>query len=249
VQELFKPTTAENLYVTVILPLALPKEYTYAVPLEFKDAVKPGVRVEVQFGKNKLYSALVFNVINEKPESYTPKPIINVLDKEPIVTKKQFDFWRWMATYYCCTVGEVMNAALPSGLKLVSETKLILSPTFDGDFTELNDKEYLIAEALTIQNELTIEEVRKIVNLKSVYHLIDVLLDKKVIYLEAELKQKYKVKTVDCIRLAEPYFSKNELLRAAFQEISRAGKQTEALMAFIQLSKTETEITRKKLVD
>lgn len=248
-QDLFQPTTVPQTYVTVILPLALPKEYTYAVPLEMVEQIKPGVRVEVQFGKNKLYSALVYQVSLEKPEAYTPKPIVSVLDTEPIVMEKQFDFWRWMAEYYCCTIGEVMNAALPSGLKLASETKLVLSPIFDGDFTDLNDREYLIAEALTIQNELTIEEVRKIVNLKSVYHLIDALLEKKVIFLEAELKHKYKVKTIDCIKLAEPYFSANELLRQAFEDISRASRQTEGLIAFIQLSKNKKDVTKKELME
>lgn len=247
-QELFQPTTVPQTYVTVILPLALPKEYTYAVPLIMVEQIKPGIRVEVQFGKNKLYSALVYQVGKDKPEAYTPKPIVSILDKEPIVSEKQFDFWRWMATYYCCTIGEVMNAALPSGLKLASETKLVLSPIFDGDFTDLNDREYLIAEALTIQNELTIEEVRKIVNLKSVYHLIDGLLEKKVIFIEEELKQKYKPKTVDCIRLAEPYLSKNELLREAFQRVQRASRQTEGLMAYIQLSKNTKHVTRKDLM-
>lgn len=248
-QELFQPTSVPTTYVIVILPLALPKEYTYAVPLEMVDKIQPGVRVEVQFGKNKLYSALAYKVNNKKPDAYTPKPIVSILDDEPIVTEKQFRFWRWIANYYCCTIGEVMNAALPSGLKLASETKLVLSPIFDGDFTDLNDREYLIAEALTIQNELTIEEVRKIVNLKSVYHLIDSLLDKKVLYIEEELKQKYKPKTIDCVRLAEPYFSANELLRQAFSDISRAARQTEGLMAFIQLSKSRTDVTKKELME
>ncbi len=246
-ENLFQPTTVPQTYVTVILPLALPKEYTYAVPLEMVELVKVGVRVEVQFGKNKLYSALVYQVTQQKPEAYTPKPIVAVLDTEPIVTERQFDFWRWMAGYYCCTIGEVMNAALPSGLKLASETKLILSPIFDGDFTDLNDREYMIAEALTIQNELTIEEVRKIVNLKSVYHLVDSLLDKKVIYLEEELKEKYKPKTIDCIQLAEPYRSNMDLLKTVFEQIAKAGRQTETLIGFIQLSKQKKDVTKKEL--
>jgi len=246
-ENLFQPSATVQTYVTVILPLALPKEYTYHVPLEMVEQIQPGIRVEVQFGKNKLYSALVYKVLDEKPEAYTPKPIVSVLDDSPIVTEKQFTFWKWIAKYYCCTVGEVMNAALPSGLKLASETKLVLSPIFDGDFSDLNDREYLIAEALTIQNELTIDEVRKIVNLKSVYHLIDGLLDKKVISIEEELKQKYKPKTIDCVQLAEPYQSDNDLLRHAFEQIERATRQTEALIGFVQLSRQKKDITRKEL--
>lgn len=248
-ENLFQPSASVQTYVTVILPLALPKEYTYFVPAEMSSQIKPGIRVEVQFGKNKLYSALVYLVTNMKPIAYTPKPIVSIIDDEPIVTARQFQFWNWIAQYYCCTTGEVMNAALPSGLKLASETKVVLSPIFDEDFAALSDREYLIAEALTIQNELTIDEVRKIVNLKSVYHLIDSLLDKKVILLEEELKQKYKPKTVDCVRLAEPYYSNNTLLRHAFEQIERATKQTEALIGFVQLSRQKKTITRKELME
>ena len=79
-----------------------------------------------------------------------------------------WEFWQWLSAYYCCTIGEVMNAALPSGLKLDSETQVILHPSFDGNMDDLTDKEYLIYEALTIQEELSIEQVQKILNIKTV---------------------------------------------------------------------------------
>lgn len=242
--------TSSTNYATVILPLALPKLYTYAVPAEVSQLVKSGVRVEVQFGKNKLYSAIVYKVHANAPREYKAKPIVSVLDDFPLVTETQFKLWHWMADYYCCTVGEVMNAALPSGLKLASETKLMISPDFDGDYTDLNDKEFLVVEALSIQTELSVGDVKKLLDQKTVHPLLNSLLEKRVIYLKEELLEKYKTKKVICVKLQEPYFSNKERLREAFDKIgTRANRQMEALMAFLQLAQGKKEVTRKEVCD
>jgi primosomal protein N' (replication factor Y) len=105
-----------SLFVDVILPLALPKLYTYSIPDNLNGNVKPGFRVVVQFGKKKLYSAIVFRVHNVAPEAYQTKDILQVIDDEPLVSEVQLKLWEWMAGYYMCSLGEVMKAALPSGL-------------------------------------------------------------------------------------------------------------------------------------
>ena len=127
---------------------------------------------------------------------------MGIMDEEPIITEIQLKFWQWMADYYHCTLGEVMEAALPANLKLSSEKRLMLSPVFDGDFSNLNNSEYLIAEALTIQNEITVGDVQKILSRKTVYPIINRLLEKKVLYLYEDLKQKYKPKKVQFVRYA-----------------------------------------------
>ncbi|MGY8952086.1 MAG: primosomal protein N' family DNA-binding protein, partial [Flavobacteriales bacterium] len=76
------------------------------------------------------------------------KYIEQVLDDKPIVLSFQLKFWKWLAKYYMCSLGEVLNVALPSGFKLSSETILHIHPSFEGDYKILNDKEYLVAEAL-----------------------------------------------------------------------------------------------------
>ena len=233
----FHPVTSTNTFVTVILPLALHKSFTYYVPEQWMGQIGFGKRVEVQFGKNRLYTALVIRVHQEAPEAYQPKPILSVIDTDPIVTAEQVQLWQWMAAYYSCTLGEVMNAALPANLKLASETRVTLSPLFDGFFDGLNDKEYLVAEALTIQEELSIEEIQGILDQKTVYPIIRSMLDKRVIYLKEDLKEKYKAKKVRCVRLQEPYASQRELLEEAMEKVSRSLRQTEALMALIQLER------------
>ncbi|MCB0566373.1 MAG: primosomal protein N' [Phaeodactylibacter sp.] len=239
------PITATQTYVTVILPLAVPKPYTYAVPEHLIPDASFGKRVEVQFGKAKLYTALVIEQHRRAPEAYTPKPILSVVDEEPIINKTQLQLWQWLADYYLCTLGEVMHAALPANLKLASETRLTLSPLFDEDFEGLDDKEYLIAEALSIQNEISIEEVRGILQQKTVYPLIRRMLEKRIVYLKEDLKAKYKPKTVACVRLREPYASQPKRLEEAFELCSRSTRQVEALMAFIQVSR-QLEFVRRQ---
>lgn len=235
--ESFHPVISTNTFVTVILPIAAPKPYTYYVPEELVQQIQFGVRVEVQFGKNKLYSALVMEVHAKAPEEYKPKPVISVIDETSIIFPSQIKLWQWMAKYYACTLGEIMNAALPSGMKLASETRIVLSPLFDENYDGFNDKEFMITEALSIQNELSIDDIRKILNQKTVYPLINRLLERKVIYLKEELKSSYKPKKVSCVKLSEPYASNLELLEEAFELLGNSNRQVEALMAFIHLSK------------
>ncbi len=244
--ESYHPVPAHTTYADVVLPLAVPKPYTYAVPEEFVLQVKFGVRVEVQFGSNKLYAGLVLKVHHDAP-SHPSKEVLSVIDEEPILNERTAQFWRWLADYYCCTPGEVMDAALPTNLKLASERRLVLSPLYDGNMAGLSDKEFLIAEALTIQETISIEDVRKILDQKTVMGVIKRLLEKKVIYLFEEMQEKYAPKKVGCVRLAEPYHSQPDLLAGAFDLVAKAGRQTEALMAFIQLNRKEGFVLKQSL--
>lgn len=241
------PLLAANLttFVDVLLPLALPKPYTYAVSEEWTDQIKFGVRVEVQFGRSKIYSGIVVAVHNQAPDGNHPKPIISVIDTSPVVLPAQYQFWKWLADYYCCTIGEVLHAALPAHLKLTSETIVCLNPLYDGSLEGLDDREFLIAEALTIQSELTLEDVRQILNRKTVYPVIRQLIDKRILYLKEDLKDKYQVKRVACLRLQEPYATEPRRLDEAFEKLSRSNRQVEALLAYVQLSKKQ-EYVRKQ---
>ncbi len=238
------PDQKVGTFLNVVLPIAIPKEYTYAIPPSETAPIRPGMRVEVSFGKNKIYAAMVLEVHDRAPEHYRAKPILSVIDKEPIIFPLQLSFWQWIAQYYSCTPGEVMNAALPNGFKLSSETILLLSPVYDDNYTGLKDKEFLIAEALHHQKELSIADVRKILGQKTVGHIISGLLDKKVIYIKEELKERYKPKKVICLQLQEPYFSNPEALEDGFELLSRSNRQVEALVAFIQLNREKPFVKR-----
>ena len=126
-------TDRETFFVEVILPLAIAKNYTYRVPFEMNGAIAIGKRVVVQFGKSKLYTAIIAGIGTKPPEKYEAKYIVEILDDRPAVTPQQLQFWNWLADYYMCNVGEVMNAALPSALKLASETKIMLNKEMEHD--------------------------------------------------------------------------------------------------------------------
>ncbi len=223
------PTT---FFVDVILPLALPKLYTYRVPMEWNEYIKVGQRVVVQFGKQKVYTSLVRNIRETPPVGYEAKYLLSILDEQPIVTLPQFALWEWMASYYMCTLGEVMNAALPSALKLQSETKIILNPSWDENANALSDKEYLIVEALQLKNVLSLSEATQIVNQKTVFNLIKSLIEKGAVIIEEELNERYKPKVVSYIRLTEKA-TDDSWMKEVFDHMEKkAPKQLELLMAY-----------------
>src|SRR5688572_3915672 len=136
------------MYAEIIIPLALPKNYTWAIPDKFLNVLQPGCRVEVNLGRNKKYAGIVKRIHEEKPSGFEAKEILNVLDTNPIIQPFQLQLWNWMANYYMCTEGEVMAAALPAHFKLSSETIIIYNEEFGEDFSTLDNEEYLVAEAL-----------------------------------------------------------------------------------------------------
>lgn len=103
-------------YVDVILPLPLEGLFTYAVSDEMAAQVREGVRVVVPFNRSKRYTAIVVKIHDEKPD-FDTKNIIEILDNQPIILQEQLRLWQWMSDYYMAPLGEVMNAALPAGLK------------------------------------------------------------------------------------------------------------------------------------
>jgi len=235
-------------YADIILPLALPKRtYTYSVPESVQHLIQTGVRVEVQFGRSKLYSGLVERVHEDVPD-YSVKPIISVLDEVTVVSPQQLKLWDWMADYYCCTLGEVMSAALPGHLKLTSETKLVFNASYGDNFSDLDADEYLIAEALHIQQEITVEDARKILNKKTVFPAIQRLLNKGVLFLREDLQEKFKARKVTAIRLAEPFRSQPDLLREIFSELQSKERQVEILMAYLALEKGRPFVRKHELL-
>lgn len=223
------------IFADVILPLYLSKAYTYKIPDELCDRVAPGMRVEVQFGKSKLYSAIVKKIHKNSPNHYNPKNILSILDETPIVNPIQLKHWEWIGNYYLCSEGEVLNAALPSGLKLSSEKNIIINPGFGNDYTQLSDKEYLIAEALEIQRSLNLEEISDILNQKNVLPVIKSLLNKKVVLIEEDMKQKYTPKFATYVRLNKE-FCNETAIKQLFSELEKKQKQLELLMTYIHLN-------------
>ena len=227
-------TSAGIIYADIIVPLSVSQTYTFAVPEKLVAVVRRGLRVEVQFGKNRRYTGIIDELHGRAP-GHTVKEILSVIDVEPTVTEKQLALWKWIADYYVCTLGEVMAAGLPSHLKLTSETRVTLSPLYSPDATDLNDEEYLVVEALTIQEILTLSDIKDILQKQTVLPVIRMLIDRKIIYLQEELIERYKAKSVTCVRFTE-VFTSEESWNRAFDLVGRSDNQTNVLLEYIQLA-------------
>ncbi len=237
-------------YVDVILPLPLFKSFTYSLPDEAGE-VRPGCRVVVSFGKKKFYTAIVQRVHNKAPEGYEVKEITTVLDSAPVVLPVQFDFWEWMADYYLCSLGDVYKAALPSGLKLESETVVEYNPNFKAD-TPLPEREQRILDLLSQNPEQSITRLEKESGIKNILPVIKSLLDKEALFIKEELKQAYKPKTEVRVRLTEENRAEQRL-QLLFDELARAPKQLALLMKYIELSgilgdTAVREVSKKELL-
>ena len=231
-------------YVEVILPLPVEGSFTYSI--NNSDEVSIGQRVVVPFGKRKLYTAIVIDVHTTKPTLYDAKDILAVLDESNVVHPIQIQFWKWISEYYMSRLGDVMNVALPSSLKLASESKIIVHPNFDGDFGDLNDNENAIITSLTLKEDLTISEVSLLVDKVAVFPIINELIRKEVVQIKEELHDSFKKKTLQFVELVGDDFENY------FEKVKSAKKQEELLQLIIhykvQYPKkkwTVTEIVKK----
>lgn len=235
-------------FVDVILPLAIAKTYTYRVPFELNEKIGIGKRVIVQFGKNKVYSAIVRDIGTAAPEKYEAKYILDVVDDYAIVDEGQLKLWYWIADYYMCHLGEVMQAALPAALKMASETKIVAADNAELDRSTLSDKAFLVLDALDVVGELSVADVTKILGQKTVFPLLKSLFEQGFILISEEIKERYKPKTKAFLRLASTY-SDGEGLHLLLDSLNRAPKQQDAVLGYIQLSKMQEHITRQDLME
>src|SRR5690606_4534553 len=210
--------------------------FTYRVPRNIEGAVGIGFRVIVQFGKKKVLTGIIGKVHRKPPKAYEAKPILDFLDDHPVVNPLQIKFWRWIADYYCCHLGEVMNAALPTGLKLSSESKVQLNPYFYETTSKfpLDDREKIILSALRAKGELTYDECEKLLGIKSAYALIKSLVTKEAVLVFEQIKEKYSPKVESRIKLDEIYISDQKCLKELFEQLSTKPKQEEILLKYLQ---------------
>lgn len=222
-------------FVDILLPLPVEGTFTYRVPRELEKSIEYGKRVVVQFGRKKIYSGLILNIHQTAPTKYEAKYILSVLDETPIIIKQQEQLWRWISSYYLCSLGEVMLAAIPGALNLSSETKLAFDPDYEKQGEDLLDSEFLIFEAIQSSGTLTLNEVASIVDEKTIHPIVSGLQQKGVITLHEELQHRYKPKEVAYVKLAS-HLENQEKLKVVFEDLSRAPKQLKALTTYIQLS-------------
>lgn len=225
-------------FINVILPLPLEKYFTYSVTKDEADFLRPGIRVAVPFGKSKIYTGIVAEVHQNAPDIYEAKPIEQILDKVPVVTAGQLKFWGWIASYYMCTEGEVLRAAIPSAFLLESETIVQLLKGVEVNDEDLSDDEFLLFEALQAQSSLKINEIIQLLDKKTVLPVINSLVEKKVVAVNQEIYEQYKPKTERYVKLHER-FSEESSMHELLDDLSRAPKQREVIFALFGMQAKE----------
>ncbi|MFK7757208.1 MAG: primosomal protein N' [Flavobacteriales bacterium] len=236
----------ETKFVQVILPLSLSGELTYRVPFDWNDLVLVGQRVIVPVGRKKLYTGVISRVHHKVPSEYEAKYLEFLLDETPVVTEAQIRLWNWIADYYMCEIGEVMNAAMPSSLKLASETQIALTSAERPSLEGLNEKEIKVVEALEARETLTLNDVSSILDIKTVMPIINGLIKKGLVLTMEELKEKVSPKVKSYIEYTDYSILETNRMEILDTLQARAFKQLELFMSFMRLHEDKNGIVTKK---
>ncbi len=222
-------------FAEVLLPLALPGTYTYRIPDQI--TLQVGSRVLVPFGRKKIYTAIVVMLHDREPQGYEVKEILSTLDECPIVRHPQLRFWEWMSDYYLCTQGEVFKAAVPSGLKVESETYISVNADYEEpEPGALNERERVVLDFTAQQGRVQLTELTRATGFKNVEYIVSRLIDKNAVRVSERVVDNYRPKTEACVRLAINH-GDEAALHGIFDHVSRAPKQETLLMAYLDLSR------------
>ena len=217
------------------MPLSIPGTYTYRIPPHLSPQV--GSRVLVPFGRKKIYTAIVVMLHDRAPQGYDVKEILSLLDDKPIVRHPQLKFWDWIADYYLCSPGEVYKAALPSGLKVESETYISVNPDFEEEVAgTLSDREKVVLDFASQRGRVQITELANATGFKNVEHTVSRLIEREAIRVSEHVVDNYRPKTETCVRLKCAHGDEARI-HECFDLVQRAPKQEQLLMAYLDLSR------------
>lgn len=224
----------ETVFAAMIIPVPVRKAFTYRVPTQWNDLVQVGQRAIVPFGSRKILTGVVAQLHNTPPQGYEARYILELLDETESITQQQFQLFSWMADYYMCAMGEVLQAALPAGLKLSSESMVQLNPSFDPESTafDFSEKEQMIINHLRTES-MSYSEIARLLDAKSIYSILKSLSSKEAILLFETVKEKYRPKTEKRIRLTANYVKK-EQLESTFEGLAKKPKQEAVLLKYLQ---------------
>lgn len=243
-------------YAEVLLPLPLTGFFTYKVPDMMAEAIRPGCRVVVPFGRTKFYTGIVAGLTPRRPEGFETKEISQLLDSEPIVRHPQMKFWEWIADYYLCSQGEVFRAAVPAGLKLESETVVEVNPDFEEDPGDrLGERDLLVMNAVRrVPKKATLAAVARETGFRNTSAIVARLVERDALMVSENLVERYKTRKIEMVEMAIER-GDSAALHAAFDSVKGAPKQEKALLTLIELSgfmrqgSDLCEVTRADLLD
>ena len=222
-------------FAETLLPLAIPGTYTYRVPEGMRLSI--GMRVLVPFGRKKIFTGIISSLHDREPKGYDVKEILGTLDDKPVLRHPQLEFWQWIADYYLCTMGEVYKAAVPSGLKVESETTISVNPDYEeSEPGQLTDRERVILDFTAQRGRVQIAEIAKATGFKTVERNVSHLLDLNALHVSERVIDNYRPKTEACVRLAIARDDEQKL-HQHFDQLKRAPKQEALLLAYLDMSR------------
>lgn len=232
--EIFDQKETGTFFAELILPVPIPKLFTYRVPAAWNNVIKVGQRAIVPFGQRKIITGVIAKLHQQPPVEYEAKYIFELLDEAEIITSQQFQLYEWMAGYYMCSVGEVMNAALPAGLKLSSESMVQIHPSFNIEESvfDFSEKERCVLGHLKSET-LTYTDIAKLLDVKSIYSILKSLTSKEAVIIFEKVKEKYHPKTEKRFRIHSDYIERKKL-EALFETLGTKPKQEAVLLKYLQ---------------
>ena len=219
------------LTANIILPFPLNDTYTYYVPQAMEEHICVGQRVIVSFGAKRFFTGIVYS-LGEASNVADLKPIAEIIDNKPIVSQNQLLYWRRLADYYICSLGDIMRLALPSALRLQSDTTVIINEEITPD--NLSDKESFVYSILQNENSLKINDLAKQCDFRPL-PVLRTLFERNIVHFDETITERYREKTIDIVT---PNFDiyDTELIDKTIATIRRAKKQIELLERIIALS-------------
>tara|TARA_B110000444_G_scaffold249598_1_gene274902 strand:- start:2659 stop:5136 length:2478 start_codon:yes stop_codon:yes gene_type:complete len=238
-----------QIYLDVALPAALPKVLTYKVGAG-QEVPEVGVRVVAPLGNRRL-TGVVWAVHNEEPQGYVPKEIQAVVDERPVVTVAQTECWTWMSEYYLCSLGDVVSAALPAGMKLASKTRIMVNPDVElcrENEEGLSDVSLNLLDALRLREGMDLKEIADVLGVAHPQRIVRVLVDKGLAISEEELKEKYKAKKKTFIRIDAEVMEEEGVIGAELDRVEKkAPAQARALLAYLEMAPSGEAVLKTEL--
>jgi primosomal protein N' (replication factor Y) len=221
-----------------------------------QSVIKVGMRAIVPFGAHKFYTGIISAITPNKPENFEVKEIASLPDNYPIIRHPQLKLWEWIASYYLCTQGDVLKAAIPAGLKVESETQVEINPDVETDeaTATLTDRELFAWQQLNVKGKMSLAALAKETGLKNIAALTNHMIEKGAVVISEKIIERFKPKKEYFVRV-KANRDDNDALQLAFEAVKRARKQESALLALIDMSnfmhRSEPikEVTRAALME
>jgi len=230
---LLESTERATFFVDVILPVPVPKLFTYRIPFELNNIITKGQRIVVPFGQRNVLTGLIKRIHQNPPVDYDARYILDVLEENPAFNPIMLKFSDWLSSYYMANPGDVLNVALPSGLKISSESLVQLNPAFESTLNLASDEE-LVINYLSNHEHIPFQEIPHLVGKKSISKLIKSLLSKEAIILFDKIKERFSPKTSKYIRINKSLLNEPNQLQSVFESLLKKAKQHNTLLTYLQ---------------